>query len=233
MNAALWILVPSRGRPRNVERLSRACALTATADTRLHFGFDDDDPHLEANVAAAKGHRYTIRPRMGLVAWTNHLATRHVSYCEALGSLGDDMVPVTHGWDTRLLESLAKMGGGIAYPNDRRRSDIPEAPFVSERIVAGLGYFFSPVFDHWFGDKALGDLGRLAGRLTYLPDVIVEHKHPTLAGGDPHDQTYEDAARQLNMDLAAYQRWRLFKMPGDLEAVKRACDRSRAAASAR
>lgn len=229
MNAALWVLVPSRGRPRNVERLSRACALTCTAETRLHFGFDEDDPSLEKSVAAAKGHRYTIRPRMGLVAWTNHLATRHVSYCDALGSIGDDMIPVTHGWDTRLLDALAKMGGGLAYPNDRRRSDIPEAPFMSEPVVAALGYFFPPVFDHWFGDKALGDVARLAGRLSYLPDVIVDHRHPTLPGGDPHDQTYEDAARELNADLARYQRWRLFAMPDAVKRMEAACDRSPAA----
>lgn len=228
MNAALWVLVPSRGRPRNVERLVRACALTCTADTRLHFGFDEDDPHLEAGVKAAAGHKATVLPRMGLVAWTNHLAAKHAGYCDALGSLGDDMVPLTHGWDTRLLDALAKTPG-IAYPNDRRRTDIPEAPFLSSRVAAALGHFFNPVFDHWFGDKALGDVGRLAGCLTYLPDVIVDHRHPTLPGGDPHDQTYEDAAHQLNADLVAYSRWRLFKMPADVEAVRQACDLSPAA----
>ena len=52
----LAVLVPSRGRPANVARLIEACAKTCRADTILHFGFDDDDDAMSANLAAADGH---------------------------------------------------------------------------------------------------------------------------------------------------------------------------------
>ena len=159
--ADLWVLVPSRGRPKSVDRLVRACALTCQADTKLHFAFDDDDPDLEASVAATAGHRYTIGPRQGLAGWTNDLARRHVDRSDAacLASIGDDMLPVTGGWDALLV---AAARGGFAYPNDFRRADIPEAVVIDARIVAALGWMAHPGMHHWFIDNVWADLGRAA-----------------------------------------------------------------------
>jgi hypothetical protein len=218
----LWILVPSRGRPANIDRLVRTCALTCQADTHLHFGFDDDDPALADNITAAAHHRYEVRPRMGLAPWTNYLAGLHLMDSDALASLGDDMVPVTDGWDAGLAGELERRGGGVAYPFDGRRSDIPECFIVSTPIVRALGWLAFPGSDHWFIDTALGDVAK-PDRLFYRKDITVRHLHPNVAGGDPHDQTYEDASGRLGRDLAAYQRWRLMDMPRDRETVRQAC----------
>lgn len=219
---AIWGLVPSRGRAWKVDRLVRACALTCTGDIRLHFGFDEDDPALNANITAASGHKYTIRPRMGLAAWTNVLAACHLHDSDMLISVGDDMVPVTQGWDTRLAGAIEAMGGGFAYPQDGRRSDIPECCAVSTPIVAALGWMALPSSSHWFIDNVWFNLGH-PDRLAYLPDVTVRHHHPNIPGGDPSDRTYSDAAGHLNKDLAAYQRWRLTRMRQDREIVRQAC----------
>ena len=222
--ADLWVLVPSRGRPANVERLVKHCALTCTADTRLHFGFDQDDPAREENIAAAGGHRYTVSQRMGLTGWTNELAARHIKRGDAsvLGSVGDDMVPVTHGWDTRLLAVLEEMGGGFVYPDDRRRDDIPEAVFMSVAIPRALGWMALPTTHHWWIDNVWRDLGAACGRIRYCPDILVEHKHPNVPGGDPPDATYHDAAAHYQHDSNAYRSWRLRRMPFDIRTVKEA-----------
>ena len=52
----LALLVPSRGRPKNVARLIEACEKTCRASTVIHFGFDNDDDR-EANVGAASQSR--------------------------------------------------------------------------------------------------------------------------------------------------------------------------------
>lgn len=221
--ADLWVLVPSRGRPAGVARLAAACAETCQADTRLHFGFDLDDPCLEANVAAAGGHRYVIGPRQGLAAWTNYLASRHVKRGDAaaLASVGDDMLPVTAGWDRRLLDAIPA-GGGFAYPDDQRRDDIPEAVVISARIVSALGWMACPGMHHWFIDNVWADLGRQAGCLVYCPDVLVQHLHPnTRPDVARPDGTYHDAASRFDSDLAAYQRWRLRDMSRDVGHVRR------------
>lgn len=215
--AGLVLLVPSRGRPHNVARLLDACAGTCQAETIVHFGFDEDDPRLLENVAAAEGlTEISVRPRMGLAAWTNELAAAHPD-AEWLCSIGDDMVPVTEGWDKQLCDAAAP---GIAYPNDKRRDDIPECAVISRSIVDALGWYCEPTLEHWFIDSVWADLGRLAGCLSYLPEVIVEHRHPNVPGGDPHDATYQDAAAGFAADMAAYQKWRMRRMRQDVAKVR-------------
>jgi hypothetical protein len=218
--ADLWVLVPSRGRPSSVERLVRACALTCRADTRLHFGFDHDDPHVEAGIAAAGRNRITTGPRTGLAGWTNLLAAEHPD-APALASLGDDFLPVTDGWDERLLAAIPE-GCGFAYPNDGRRADIPEAVVISGPIVQALKWMCEPTLKHWYVDNVWGDLGRAVNRITYCRDVIVRHLHPNVTG-QAGDQTYADAAPGLATDLQAYQRWRLTRMRADIATVREVC----------
>ena len=230
--ADLWVLVPSRGRPKSVDRLVRACALTCQADTKLHFAFDDDDPHLEASVAATGHHRYTVGPRQGLAAWTNDLAARHLKRRDgwALASIGDDMLPVTDGWDAKLLGNLP-VAGGYSWPEVQRGPEhgrdptVPEAIVISATVVAALGWMVPagddglPLMQHWYIDNTWRDLGTATGRLVHCPDVIVKHLHPNVPGGDPPDQTYHDAARSFDADRNAYARWRLLGLRKDAARI--------------
>lgn len=226
MPCDLAVLVPSRGRPRNVDRLITACGKTCRATTHLWFGFDADDPQIDANTSMASGRAaLVIQPRMSLTGWTNYLAAQNMD-APYLASLGDDMVPVTDGWDELLITAIEHYSGvGYAYPDDRRRNDIPEAVVVSTVIVAALGSMCpvqpdgTPVVDHWFVDCMWKDLGMGARCICYVPEVIVEHRHPNVTG-QPGDATYNDAAQSYDSDLAAYQRWRMRDMPGQVRAVQ-------------
>ena len=216
--ADLAVLVPSRGRPQNVARLIEACAKTCRADTILHFGFDQDDDALPVNLTAAAGALITVRPRMGLAHWTNCLSALHED-ASWQASIGDDMVPLTDGWDERLCEAAGP--NGMAYPNDRRRNDIPEAVVISTSLIRALGWFCEPSLSHWYVDAVWADIGRAAGCLRYLPDVVVEHRHPNVPGsGARPDATYSEAASGFAKDLAAYQKWRLKRMRADIETVR-------------
>jgi len=209
-----------------VRRLLQACEQTCRADTEIYFGFDDDDPALQANTAAVGWRSYCVaRPRMTLGAWTNELATLNMNV-PYLASLGDDMVPVTTGWDVMLLDAQHAIGGGYTYPDDRRRTDIPEAVVVDTRIVAGLGWMCEPTIGHWYTDNVWRDLGAGAGCLKFVPGAVVEHRHPNVRGGDPPDGTYNDAARSYDTDLAAYQRWRMLRMRHDTGTVRRVLEQA-------
>ena len=199
-------------------RLIEACAKTCRASTILHFGFDTDDPAYTANITAADGALVTVRSRMGLAHWTNALSALHED-TRWQASIGDDMVPLTDGWDERLCEAAGT--AGMAYPDDRRRADIPEAIVISTSLVRALGWFCEPTLHHWYIDSVWADLGRAAGRLRFLPDVVVEHRHPNVPGsGARPDATYSDAAAGFAADLAAYQKWRLKRMRADIETVR-------------
>ncbi len=220
--ADLVVLVPSRGRPGNVARLIEACAATCRADTRLWFGFDDNDPQLGANRAAAQAAqlrtgvatRYTIGPRHGLAVWTNDLASMALRWfpdAVALCSLGDDHVPETDGWDEQLLGALAKMGGGWAYPWDGRRDDIAEAVAVSTSIMRDLGWMALPKLHHWCIDNAWTTLAKAVGRLEYLEHVRVPHRHPHNPIASLRvvpDATYEEARWSYDLDKRRYLHWR-------------------------
>lgn len=223
----LLVIVPSRGRPESVKRLVAACADTCTAKTDLVFGFDDDDPALEGNIAAAEaaGTRWESPPwehgpRKSLTAWTNDLARKYGSGYRALASLGDDHVPRTPGWDSALLAAIDGMGGtGFAYPNDLVRDDIPEAVVMSSDIVETLGWMANPETSHWFVDNCWADLGKNAGCIAYLPDVIVEHANAA-SGKAPGDQTNYDSARSFAADQDAYGHWRTERMRGDVATLR-------------
>lgn len=215
----LVILVPSRGRPQNVARLVEACNRTCRAKTLIAFGFDEDDPAYVDNLRNADGCSTSVRPRMHLGAWTNELAALHMDV-PYLCSMGDDMVPVTDGWDEMLLEAQRVMGGGFSYPDDKRRDDVPECCVIDRRIVSALGWMCEPSIGHWYTDNVWRDLGTLSGRFAYVPGAVVEHRHPNVPGGDPPDQTYTDAAGKFNEDLAAYQRWRIHRMRQDVARVR-------------
>ena len=138
----------------------------------------------------------------------------------AVASIGDDMLPVTDGWDRRLLDSLPA-GGGFSYPDDQRRDDIPEAVVITTAIVAALGWMCAPGLHHWYIDNVWADLGRGAGCLAYCPDVLIQHLHPNVRPDvTKPDGTYHDAAQRYDSDLAAYQRWRLRDMPRDIGTVR-------------
>jgi hypothetical protein len=222
--ANLAVLVPSRGRPANVARLVEACAKTCEADTELCFGFDNDDPCKTDNILATGEGMFSTGSRAGLAKWTNRLIVPYLlrehppAY---FASIGDDMVPVTPGWDRLLIEAQEKIGGGFSYPNDRRRADIPEAVVVDARVVRALGWMCLPALGHWFVDSVWRDLGQFTNRLIYCGAVIVEHRHPNVKGsGAAPDATYSDAAAGFAADMAAYQKWRLKGMRADVEAVR-------------
>jgi len=216
----LLVIVPSRGRPASVLRLIAACAVTCRADTLLYFGFDLDDSEVEANIRAADGALYDTGPRDTLTGWTNKIAAANPGM-PYLASIGDDMVPCTDGWDERLLQVLEDNGPGFAYPNDLRRTDIPEAVVISRAVVDALGWMSPPFVGHWYQDNVWADLGRATGSLHYLHDVIVDHRHPNVTG-EAADATYHDAARGFDKDLAAYQQWRLKGMAADVARVRKA-----------
>ena len=65
------------------------------------------------------------------------------------------------------------------------------------------------------------DLGRGLGRLTYLPDVILEHAH-YIVGKAEQDALYQEvnAPGMYSRDGEAYARYRENQLPDDIAAVQ-------------
>jgi hypothetical protein len=198
--ADLIVIVPTRERPAAVPELAQAFRATCTADTVLLFVVDNSDPALPAYKTAVDAeHRtgqaigYGTGPSTSMVEALNGAAEMLVDDDHApfaVGFMGDDHCPRTVGWDTAYLKALHGLGTGIVYGNDLLQGErIPTQVAMTADIVKALGYMAPPVLTHLFVDNYWLDLGRGADCIRYLPDVVVEHRHP-FAGKAAMDAGY-------------------------------------------
>ena len=120
-----------------------------------------------------------------------------------------------------MLAALDDMGGtGIVYGNDIGQGEnLPTAVVMSSDIPAALGWWFLPSCLHFFVDAVWLYLGREAGCLRYLPEVVIEHLHYS-RGASPHDQTYEDSRGAWQHDEAAWHAWQRSGMAADVEKIR-------------
>lgn len=222
----LAIIVPSRGRPNNIDRLHRAMLGTASK-VDLVVAVDDDDPHLPGYQAIWELHNHGfalgVGPRLRLVGTLN--ATALAVENRYIGFMGDDHMPRTKGWDDRYIASLDDSGpGGMVFGNDMIQGpNLPTQIAMDRRIVDTLGFMAPPVLTHLYVDNFWLDLGHELATLRYLPDVVVEHLHP-VAGNTEWDDTYAEAnsVTRYNTDEAAFRTYRETQFHQDVGRLREA-----------
>lgn len=231
MTPQLVLLCPSRGRPAKAAGLARAVARTARPGfTRLVFVLDYDDPELDAYLAGLRTGDpgllvMVTRPggprKMGPVL--NWAAAQYASARGYLGFMGDDHLPHTGWWDSRLCAAIGE-APGVAYGNDLfQGAALPTAVVLSSVIVRVLGYMSPPPLEHLWIDDFWYTLGE-ATHLEYLPDVIIEHQHPA-AGKAAADENYLRTGMSpalMQADGQRWERWKRETWPEDLKRLREA-----------
>ncbi len=217
----LLVIVPVRGRRANAERLLKSFAET-TDNADLMFISDGDDQDTYRGMDWGDAFHAVLDPRTSVVRKLNYAA----GACEGYGaymSVGDDNVFVTPHWDAVMLDALADLGGsGWVYPDDRRRSDVPENWLASADVIETLGWFAPPEVDMYYPDNIIAELGKRSGLIRYCPAAVVEHRHYTICSETARDQVYIEAENTWGAsDLAAYQRWRADVMPLQVSLLRR------------
>ncbi len=223
--ADLLVITPSRGRPRQLAEMVEAIQSTAAGSVDVIAGIDDDDPLLEEYRALAPC-RYVVGPRQSLSGWTNTLARSAVndwmSPPRFVASLGDDHRARTSGWDLKLIDAIERLGGsGFAYGNDLLAGQaLPTAWVASADIVRTLGWMMLPGCGHQFVDAAVLALGQAAGRIAYVPEVVIEHLHPN-AGKAQGDETYAESSPpdRAAADWKAFNAWHTGQLPADAALI--------------
>lgn len=218
------LIVPSRGRPGNIQRLYNALVET-NADVELYVGIDQDDPTIEQYLQLQVETDICLivspeRKRFGPTL--NSISKLLCEEYKYLIWLGDDHLPITPGWDERYRQELNRMKAGIVYGNDLVMGEkIPTQMGFTSNIVKALGYAVPDGFVHLFIDNYFLELGRAIGGVKYLPDVIVQHLHPC-AGGAKEDQTYKEANSVENWanDNWRFQAYVLNELKADAEKIK-------------
>jgi hypothetical protein len=216
VNVTLGILLPTRGRPDNLDRFITALEGTAE-DWHLFVRLDVDDPMAPAYDKVLERHVEQITVRNGLrtrfgPSLNEMAAIAERNGCSHLAMMGDDVVPETEGWDTALIEALGD-DLGVAYGDDglrdRHRPDLPTHYVTHVEVYRRLGYLSPPGIQHLFLDNVARDIGRYLGNFRFVP-VSIRHLHPWAEGEHLADQTYAEGGRNAEIrkaDRAAYTKW--------------------------
>ena len=232
----MLVLVPTRGRPANAQRLADACAATCKGATDVLFVVDDDDPEVDGYLArfpehfdatARRGVAVQVQPppeRPGLAGALNAAAVpwADTGAYFALANLGDDHVPRTHGWDEWWMGALVALGIGVVYGDDLIQGELmATAVGLTADIVRTLRWMAAPGMDHLRIDLAWCDLGRALNRLVYLPETVIEHLHPAV-GKAPHDDGYAHAnsPTMVEHDAIGYHAWKDHQLAVDVALLR-------------
>ncbi len=214
------VVVPSRGRPHNIERLVQAWADTgATAD--LVVLVDDDDPCRDEYVALDLPALH-IGPRQRIGPLLNDWAPRLARSYDVVGFMGDDHVPRTPGWDRAVLDASTLWT--VVYGDDLLQGEnLPTAVFQGAGLIRTLGRFNPPGCDHLYLDNYWKVMGERLGTLVYLPGVVIEHVH-YVNGKAAEDALYREVndPSMYAHDGAAYNVWANTTAGDDIESVRAA-----------
>lgn len=224
----MLVIVPSRGRPKNIIDLIESWKTTRTGADLL-ICIDDDDPEYDAYRAITRPPWAMLvhNERLRLGPTLNKWATQMMTEYRMIGFMGDDHRPRTAGWDKRFYEVLGgETGLGVAYGNDLIQGEnIPTAVMLTSNIVRALGRMVPVGLVHMYLDNYWRDLGEALGRRTYCNDVIIEHMHP-IAGKAEWDAGYREvnSSEIFGADGEFYQHYVADgKIRADADEVLRYC----------
>lgn len=217
-------IIPTRGRNDNAIRLFEG--INATADfTEVVFAIDSDDVQtyegLMAETAGLNNVKIVIADRMGMNGTLNHWASWFSPDYDYICFMGDDHLPRTGGWDTKLAEAIGSEPG-IAYGNDLLQGEnLPTAVVMSSKIIRATGYMSPPALKHLFLDNYWLAMGRALGNANYVPDVILEHLHYT-NGKAERDERYVAVNTQEmhNTDEHTFKEYLANRFEIDVENVR-------------
>lgn len=210
----LLVIVPSRNRPESVEPLVNDFFTNSNGLADLMFATDEDQPE----YPYIEGVLYRRGPRLRMCGTLNAAAVENANQYKYIGFMGDDHRTRTPGWDTAVIAAL--QDHNVVYGNDLIWGEaLPTAVFLRAEIVQRLGYMAPPTLIHLYLDNFWLELGR-ATSIKYLPDVIIEHLHPSVGKADwtPEYNEVNDQAL-YNADEASLRHYMQTQFASDLEKL--------------
>jgi hypothetical protein len=218
MNTNL-IVIPSRGRPHNVERAFNAIKQTSNISD-LVFVLDEDD---EQNYPRIPGAFYEVLPRIKMNKSLNAIALKNIYTYKTITFMGDDHLTQTQNWDQVLYSPIQDRGFGLSYGNDSLQGEaLPTAVMISTNIIKILGFMAPHDLLHLYMDYFWLDLGKELNAIDYFECVDITHIHYANTEGI-YDRTYEEANSSftVNEDYAVYENYKQKYLLDDVSRIKK------------
>lgn len=200
------VLVPTRGRPGNMQRMVDSGRATCADRVEYVFYIDDDD-------TPSRDMAIMLNQQGGDVFWTHGPrgqlnlsqlwnACYDVAHGEILQHSCDETIYRSAHWDLKVRLAFDEWPDriGLVYGRDGiHDSNLATHGFLHRNWVEAVGYFVPPYFSSDYNDLWLHQVAQAAGRLQFLPDVFTEHMHPAVGKG-PLDQTHQDRLARHSQD---------------------------------
>jgi glycosyltransferase involved in cell wall biosynthesis len=194
------LIVPTRQRPNQLERLLESLAATAAnpAAIEVVLVVDADDPgSIHFRFESLPLNHVIVPP--GLSMGSLNRAGYEASRGKYLMLLNDDVVARTKGWDRRILAVFKRFTDGIVlvHPNDTVFKDLLcTFPVLSRTFCELAGGICPGEYQRYRIDDHIEDIFNLLGelgepRIVYLPDVVFEH-HNFLVNGSGVRQYFSE-----------------------------------------
>lgn len=151
-----------------------------------------------------EGWRVVIGPRGPLSDIYNNAFERHRD-APYFGFIADDVVPITNGWDIKLIETAGS--DGMAVPAGGETTGGCPHFVLGGDLVRSIGWLSLPGLDRLFIDTCWEKIAESRGVLRRLDDVILKHHHFSnhLA---LFDATYKKSNETKKNDRMLYEQWR-------------------------
>lgn len=190
------LILPTRNRPQNIERLYKSVMDNAKAPTMIEFCLylDNDETQTEEkvnemgvkNIKIVRGERVVLSQM-----WNEALK---VATGEIIMHSGDDLIFHTKDWDALVRDAFKKYPDKIALVHGDDgfwKEKLGTHCFVHRNWIDTVGYLCPPYFASDYNDTWLNDVANELGRKVYLPNLFTEHMHWTFNKA-PKDQTHVD-----------------------------------------
>lgn len=197
----MWV-VPSRGRPHLVKRL-----FDVGIREKGVLVLDVDDAAKYERVRLPFGWSTLVLPRMYLGPKLN-AAFNAFPDEPWYGVLNDDHLPVTLGWEGKVVNAAGLRS--IAWPDDNYGKRI-SSHVMGGDLARELGWTMCPRLAHYYLDDVHERIAECVGGV-FVGDVMVSHEHVN-AGRAPMDRTYAERPSPEN-DRIAYEKWLSDEWPG-------------------
>lgn len=175
------ILVPTRHRPKNIQRLWRSVVKTVSDinNIELIVYIDNDDPSydevMNVPMTRVRGDRIVLSEM-----WNRcyeHATGDILMHC------GDDIIFRTKGWDAKVEDTFAQIPDRIAFvfgdDGSPHNGTFGTHGFIHREWVKAVGYFVPPYFSSDYNDTWLNDVAKMIDRHIHI-DIFTEHMHPDL-----------------------------------------------------
>lgn len=178
----LLIRMPTRGRPLQalsiLEKYRNLAGIPITLEVVLD---EDDDVMLSGEVLQrlnALGCVITVGRHTNKIEAVNG---GRVKDWDVLLLASDDMVPIAEGYGAKVLKAMEEhfphLDGVIYFDDGYAGKRTCTLPIFGKRLYDQFGYVYDPSYNSLFCDNEQTEVLQAIGRLVYIDEKIIEHRH--------------------------------------------------------